>query len=141
MAVQRTSNSDRDKYSKDLTPAGASCGLSTTPIVGFPGFPEEPTSCTTTSTATPTPTIIAPQCNRDNCFRQMIQKPELVGPFCAQYTQTLTTAPTALPTFVSMCQGLSSRVSSACSCLHPAPTASVTASAAYPTITPSDACN
>jgi hypothetical protein len=64
-------------------------------------------------------------CNRDNCFRQLIQKPELVGPFCATYTKTVNTASTALPTFVSNCQGLASRVSSACSCLHPATTTSV----------------
>lgn len=67
-------------------------------------------------TATPTPTKA---CNRDNCFRQLIQSPALVSPFCATYTQP----PAALPTFVSACQGLSSRVSSACSCLHPAATA------------------
>ena len=68
----------------------------------------------------PTPTKA---CNRDNCFRQLIQSPAVVSPFCATYTQP----PAALPTFVSACQGLASRVSSACSCLHPAATATGTA--------------
>lgn len=68
-------------------------------------------------------------CNRDNCYRQLIQKPELVDSFCATYTQTVNTASTALPTFVSNCQGLASRVSSACSCLHPATTTSVSTTA------------
>jgi len=73
--------------------------------------------------------VCRPSCNRDNCFRQLIQNPTTVGPFCQQYTQAVNTA-TALPTFASMCAGSPQRVSSACSCLHPK------SAAATPTPTP-----
>lgn len=76
-------------------------------------------------------------CNRDNCFRQLIETPDVVGPFCTTYTQTVNIVATALPTFVSQCQGLASRVSSACSCLHPATTTS--ASTTTPPVTTTSA--
>jgi len=84
-------------------------------------------------TAMPAAAEPTPACNRDNCFRQLIQKPEVVGPFCATYTQSENAASTALPTFVSSCQGSPSRVSSACSCLHPATTSTAAPTA---TVTP-----
>lgn len=78
-----------------------------------------------TCSAAPAEAQTTKACNRDNCFRQLIQSPQVVGDFCATYTQTVNTVAAALPTFVSQCQGLASRVSSACSCLHPATTSSV----------------
>ena len=88
--------------------------------------PKDTASPTTFSTAVATPTKA---CNRDNCFRQMLQNQEKVQEFCGTYTTAVSTATTSLPTFVTACSGLPSRVSSACSCIA-TPTAT-------PTSTPS----
>ncbi|KAJ5050484.1 uncharacterized protein L3040_002365 [Drepanopeziza brunnea f. sp. 'multigermtubi'] len=64
-------------------------------------------------------------CNRDNCYRQMIQNAAQASTFCPTYTATPCAGAAALPTFVSMCTGnVASRVSSACSCIVPATSAS-----------------
>ncbi|KAK0100954.1 hypothetical protein ONS95_013057 [Cadophora gregata] len=79
---------------------------------------------------------IAPNCAHDNCLRQMIGASAQVQNFCPTFTAT-TGLP--LPTFVSNCGGLASRVSSACSCLS-TPTAtssSVTTTLATSTLTSS----
>jgi 2-phosphoxylose phosphatase len=89
---------------------------------------EKPTSTTTPTTlVTATPTIVALNCNRDNCLRQFIQETSAVSSFCPTYTVSSFNGP--LPTFVSACGGLASRVSSACSCV-------VTSTTSVPTSTP-----
>jgi len=70
----------------------------------------------TTTLATATSTVIAPNCAHDNCLRQLIRESSAVSEFCPTFTAASATA-TSLPTFVSSCGGLPSRVSSACSCL------------------------
>lgn len=84
-----------------------------------------PTSTSATATATPK------KCSSDNCLRQLLGKPAEAAAFCATYTTT--SASSALPTLVSNCGGLASRVSSACSCL---PTASATSTSSAPSSTP-----
>lgn len=100
--------------------------------VVFEVYKREASSPTTTPTTmvTATPTA-APNCNRDNCLRQFIQQSSAISSFCPTYTASVATG--ALPTFVSSCGGLASRVSSACSCLV-TPTSSSTS--ATPTSTP-----
>lgn len=66
------------------------------------------------STPTPTSSVIAPNCNHDNCLRQFIRASAAVEAFCPTFTPT---AGVALPTFASNCGGDASRVASACSCL------------------------
>merc|ERR1712093_91942 len=83
---------------------------------------KEASETSTSATATPTP---APNCNHDNCLRQFIKESSKVSEFCPTYTA-------ALPTFVSNCGGLASRVSSACSCVV-TPTASTSAPTSTPT--------
>jgi acid phosphatase len=90
---------------------------------------EAPAQTTTLATATSTPTVIAPNCNRDNCLRQFIQNTAAVSSFCVTYTTASATPTAALPTFVSMCNDSPSRISSACSCVvTPSPTTTTTAS-------------
>jgi hypothetical protein len=86
-----------------------------------------PTTPTTVVTATP---VVAPNCNHDNCLRQFIQESSAVSQFCPTYTAS--TASSSLPTFVSNCGGVASRVSSACSCIV---TPTSTTSTAPPTST------
>ncbi|KAL2067899.1 hypothetical protein VTL71DRAFT_15997 [Oculimacula yallundae] len=78
---------------------------------------------------------IAPNCAHDNCLRQMIGASAQVQQFCPTYTAT---TGLALPTFVSNCGGLASRVSSACSCLV-TPTATATSTSATTLITSTSA--
>jgi len=111
----------------------------------------------TTTTAAPTTTsaslcsvatsMATKACNRDNCFRQLLQNSAQVSDFCASYTQSpssaTSTSVAALPTFVSQCQGSTSRISSACSCLHPVtatpcPTSTTTSTSATPTTNPAN---
>lgn len=81
---------------------------------------------------TPAQVTAAPQlvrryvgCNADNCNRQMIQNMVKASEFCPTFTSAVSTATSALPTWVSMCTGdVVSRVSSACSCVIPVATAS-----------------
>ena len=73
-----------------------------------------PSATTTSRPATTTKPML---CNRDNCLRQLIATPTKAADFCGTYTVTVNKASTGLPTHVSMCQSLTSRVSSACSCL------------------------
>ena len=78
------------------------------------------------TTVTSTPTVIAPNCNHDNCLRQVIQESSSASQFCPTYTASSVTE--SLPTFVSNCGGIASRVSSACSCVvTPTSTFSTTA--------------
>lgn len=69
---------------------------------------------TSTSTSMATPTAGAPNCNHDNCLRQVIQNSPSASAFCPTYTADL--ASTAVPDFASNC-GSASKVSSACSCV------------------------
>ena len=88
-------------------------------------------TCAAAKTSTTASTLVAvptKACNRDNCFRQMLQSEEKVKEFCGTYTTAVVTATTALPTFVTACAGSPSRVSSACSCIAtatPTPTPTV----------------
>ena len=82
--------------------------------VVFELYKKTPTS---TTTATSTPTGIAPKCNHDNCLRQFIQSSSAVSPFCSTFTAASSSATATLPDFVSNCGGNTARVSSACSCI------------------------
>lgn len=79
-------------------------------------------------------------CNQDNCYRQMEQNLGKASTFCPTFTLS---SAMALPTFVSMCQDLPLRVSSACACLVPTTPAPITATVATPpaTTTKPLACN
>jgi acid phosphatase len=92
------------------------------------------TSTSISTTASPTPSAEAANCNHDNCLRQFL-KSSAVTPFCATYTTAVNTATTSLPSYISQCSGLPSRISSACSCVV---TPSST-SASIPTVTPTSA--
>ena len=85
----------------------------------------ETTSPIETSTLTSTVTPLAQNCSPDNCYRQFLQSPA-VTPFCETYTTALETATTGFPPFVSQCQGVPLRVSSACSCVVTANSSSST---------------
>lgn len=61
-------------------------------------------------------------CNQDNCYRAFVQRTSSVSAFCSTYTTTINTATTALPTYATACSNSAQRISSACSCLVPAPT-------------------
>ena len=104
----------------------------------FELYKKESTTATATPTtmATATPSVIAPNCNHDNCLRQMIRESSAVSAFCPTYTASSASA--ALPTFVSNCGGSASRVSSACSCLAtPTSTASSSSSTSTSATSPS----
>lgn len=62
----------------------------------------------------------AATCNADNCYRQLAGGS--ASAFCATYTTATSTATTGFPAYVSPSCG-PVRVSSACSCLYPPPTA------------------
>lgn len=68
----------------------------------------------TLATPTPTASVIAPNCNHDNCLRQFIRASAAVEAFCPTFTPS---AGVALPNFAPNCGGSPSRVASACSCL------------------------
>jgi hypothetical protein len=72
-----------------------------------------PTETSSTSTTTP---LVVQNCSPDNCYRQFLVSPEVTA-FCETYTTAVQTATTGLPPYVSQCQGIPSRVSSACSCV------------------------
>lgn len=65
----------------------------------------------TVTAACPPATLL--KCNADNCLRALRGKSATASAFCSQYTKTLGMA---TPTYASQCSGLTSRVSSACSC-------------------------
>ncbi|KAH8601910.1 histidine phosphatase superfamily [Bisporella sp. PMI_857] len=93
--------------------------------VVFEIYKKEATATQPTTLVSSTPTIAA-GCKRDNCLRQMIRQSSAVSDFCPTFT--VSSATSALPTFVSNCDDNASRVSSACSCIvTPTPT-STTAS-------------
>jgi hypothetical protein len=96
--------------------------------VVFELYKNDPMSTTPTPTTmvSATLSIIAPNCNHDNCLRQMIQEPSAVSKFCPTYIASSASAP--LPTFVSNCGGVASSVSSACSCLVTPTSTSATSS-------------
>ncbi|PVH79513.1 phosphoglycerate mutase-like protein [Cadophora sp. DSE1049] len=96
--------------------------------VVFELYKKDASKAPTSATASPTS---APDCNHDNCLRQFIKESSKVSAFCPTYTVSSATA--ALPTFVSNCGGLASRVSSACSCLV-TPTSSSSAPTSTPTV-------
>jgi acid phosphatase len=78
--------------------------------------PPSTTATSISATASPTSSAVADNCNHDNCLRQFL-KFSAVTPFCATYTTAINTAITSLPSYVSQCSGLPSRISSACSCV------------------------
>ena len=90
----------------------------------------------TTSPTTPfpmvttTPRVIAQNCNRDNCLRQLILESSFASQFCATYTASSVVA--NQPLLVSNCGGDASRISSACSCVA---TPSSTSSPSPPVLT------
>ena len=67
------------------------------------------TSTSASTTASPTFSAGAANCNHDNCLRQFLA----VTPFCATYTAAINTTTTSLPSYVSQCSGLPSWISSA----------------------------
>jgi acid phosphatase len=89
------------------------------------------TTTTPFTTATATPSVVAPNCNHDNCLRQFIQQSASASQICPSYTAS---SATTIPTFASNC-GSAAAVSSACSCIV-TPTAT---SSAAPTSTPTSA--
>jgi hypothetical protein len=94
-----------------------SCAVSSKPASAFKTSTTKHSLATSCSTAA---TTSAKACNRDNCFRQMLQSSAVVSEFCGTYTTAVSTATKGLPTYVSQCQNLPSRISSACSCIAPA---------------------
>lgn len=80
---------------------------------------------------TATPSIIAPNCNHDNCLRQFIASTSAASAACPTFTAT---ANAPLPTFASACHSDASRISSACSCIvTPTPTSTSSAPTSTPT--------
>ncbi|KAF2251106.1 WSC-domain-containing protein [Trematosphaeria pertusa] len=80
-----------------------------------------PTAMETSSTTTPTPTA-ALACPHNNCINQIFDPTASVSAstFCASYTQSVNTDPSAIPGYLNNCQGKPEEVSSACCCLaHP----------------------
>jgi hypothetical protein len=92
----------------------------TTPTTTLTTTPTTTPTTTSTTSSTPTPPAttpeIAPTCSHDNCLRQFIRN-TAVTPFCATYTTTVNTATTGLPWYATKCNMLTSRISSACSCI------------------------
>lgn len=67
----------------------------------------------------PKSTATTLDCQPDNCLREVHDSrfsSSALG-FCATYTTTVNTDPTAIPTYLENCAGNPSAVSSACSCL------------------------
>lgn len=66
-------------------------------------------------------------CNQDNCYRALSNRPSAATAFCHTFTTSTQPLPpkTATPTlpFTTQCADSPYRLSSACSCLVPAPTA------------------
>lgn len=89
------------------TPLSTLTGEST--VVTVTGSCSSINTCPTTP---PSTTLL--KCNADNCLRALRGKSVAASAFCSQYT---TTCGMATPTYASQCSGLTSRVSSACSCL------------------------
>ncbi|KAF8861445.1 hypothetical protein BDZ45DRAFT_774741 [Acephala macrosclerotiorum] len=71
-------------------------------------------TCTKPPTTRNKPATTLLKCNADNCLRTFINKSSSASAFCNLYTNT---QGISTPTFASQCSGLSSRVSSACTCL------------------------
>ncbi|TPX09855.1 uncharacterized protein E0L32_008877 [Thyridium curvatum] len=91
------------------------------------------------SSSGPKPTgVVAPNCAHDNCLRQMIGKIQSASAFCPSFTAAPMPSSTlaSLPTWVSNCKGSAERVSSACSCVVPAPTSNSTSAAPSSTAKP-----
>jgi acid phosphatase len=82
------------------------------------------TSSSQTTFATSTTTHAPLVCNEDNCLRELQDNrfSSEASIFCATYTLSVNTAPSAIPTYLENCAGIVSAVSSGCSCLM-APTA------------------
>ncbi|KAH7303468.1 hypothetical protein B0I35DRAFT_415135 [Stachybotrys elegans] len=55
-------------------------------------------------------------CNRDNCLRAMVRRPDQATSLCHSYTTASMTATDSFGSFQTPCKGLPARVSSACSC-------------------------
>ncbi|KAL1879097.1 hypothetical protein VTK73DRAFT_7321 [Phialemonium thermophilum] len=86
-----------------------------------------------TGSTTTTPAVVAPTCNHDNCLRQMIRQSASASIFCPSFTATNAShAPSAVPTWLSNCNGNVGAVSSACECLV-TPTPTSTSSEVEPT--------
>ena len=64
---------------------------------------------------------ISTACTHNNCLRALLGNS--ADPFCSTYTQTVNTATTALPSYVTPCPNPSA-ISSACSCLATTTTSS-----------------
>jgi acid phosphatase len=77
------------------------------------------TTRTTKATLVCSSSPTSSNCNRDNCFRQLLQSTAQVSSFCATYTASPQSATTGLPTYVSQCANSPARISSACSCIIP----------------------
>jgi alpha-glucosidase len=80
-------------------------------------------SSSSSSTATPTTlststtaSVIAPTCNHNNCLRAAIPSITAFTSFCGVYTAQATPTVT-IPKYLANCNGVASKISSACSCL------------------------
>ncbi|EPS45282.1 hypothetical protein H072_745 [Dactylellina haptotyla CBS 200.50] len=81
------------------------------------------TSITTVSTATTTSPIV---CNRDLVFRAVIRAGASGSSFCNTYTMTDATIGQTYPDFITRYRIMTSRISSACTCLSVSPVTSAT---------------
>ncbi|RKF63187.1 hypothetical protein OnM2_027024 [Erysiphe neolycopersici] len=61
------------------------------------------------------PGLISP-CDEDNCLRNFIRSSTVFSDFCSSYTASNIPKITGIPSRISLCNGDSSRISSACSC-------------------------
>lgn len=130
---QATTTSAGDSSSSSHSPSLTTSGSSTYDESGVTGEPSIIYPLTTTVTGvdyvtTITSTVVGPpaKCAHDNCLREFIRSSSLVVPFCQGYTIGISTVTTNLPKYVSQCQAKPSRISSACSCLLPTPSLTVT---------------
>lgn len=69
-------------------------------------------SAVTVTGSCPKATLL--KCNQDNCLRAFLGRTASASAFCSLYTESKVTA---TPTYATQCGGLTSRVSSACTCL------------------------
>lgn len=123
-------------YSPPPPPPTTSSSPTSSPTSYSPPPPPPTTTSLPTSTTSTIPTpSTSLDCQPDNCLRQLMQSTAVTA-FCATYTQSVNTATTNLPPYVSQCSLNPPRVSSACSCVV-TPTSSSTSTTPTTTSTTS----
>ncbi|KAI6716787.1 hypothetical protein JHW43_000739 [Diplocarpon mali] len=105
-------------------PTGTFAPISLPPCLPHePGNTMSPLGCKPSEVSTGlTNTLVSPRalhhgCGQDNCLRQAIRSAPAAASLCDLYTQATDTFSAGLQKYLSHCEGSSSRVSSACSCL------------------------